>query len=1375
MRIDYGTLHKRFFDPYKHTLFIFDENTYNYHSNKIIALDLNKSTKYYEYIIPCGESSKDFSIIEEICEFLSSNNFPRKDSCIIAVGGGVVGDLAGFVASIYMRGVDFIQVPTTLLAMVDSSIGGKNGINNKHGKNLIGTIRQPNKIIIDISFLETLPIEEFINGMAEIIKIAATSNCELWSILYKYNLESVIQDEDLLLDIIKRSANTKMHIVEKDEFEKSEDVATSRMVLNYGHTIGHAIEKLTGERHGYCVAVGMVLEIDPKNILIRNLIISCLSKYRLPTETEDNLDTERLIEFIKNDKKGNKMITLDNIGKPQIVEFDVKDIHHLFHKTVLVKSNPIINKDGINKDEMISFTAPGSKSETNRILLLAAFGRGKCVIKDALICDDTVHMIYTLLGCGVVINIEDNIITVYGSNGELFDNGRQIIPREFYIGNSGTCMRFLLPILSTCIPYNDFNIILRGDKWMDKRPMTELVSVLNAHGCNIKEKPITIDCKYSFQGGSIEFNDGISSQYISGIMMAAPHATNSTIIKIHKKYPSLTFIDLTYHIMKKFNINITKHVENNGYIYYNIIRNSYMNPSSIEVECDATACIYPMVYSILNEMNMNIANIKESNRQGDFRLYQKLIRHDYHEIDMDSSDTFMTFCVLFSFIPEKFHVYNIANQNKKECRRIDATYEALQKCGVDIKLINDEIIIHGKKTYPTNKDIIYLDCYDDHRLVMSFSLLASKMNNIVLSNYKAVSKTYPSFWEDMRQLGLDYEHYLDAPQCNTDTFAVKDVIVLIGMPGIGKSTYGRYIADELDMEWIDTDDEILKVIDCSILDFINKFGWDEFRKLEYRVLCDVVQQDNVLISTGGGIIEYEKSRKLLNIIQYSILLRRDDHDDKDHNNIYGMTHQNLWEKRKHWYRECSRYEHYTTSKYDFKHWLDKIMNKFSPRVHSTFLSLANNHFYELDIPRGVSCIEYRYDLYPDNMEYDINALHLITENPILFTDHSFSGMEEFAQRIGCTMIDIDMEMEKNISFHKYPNTYVIASIHCDDYEKIVHIVNLYLKTNDPDMIKIVADIGIQTDLDKYVKKLEKKYKVIHLYKGIEGRMSRILNKYLTPVCGENSETKTDEGQMSIVDLVKSRRLLFEGGDRIEKYCLFGKPICHSKSPEIHNRFFDEQNWLATYYKYETDNPIVAFREFQKNKLMGASVTIPLKESLIEYVDVCSKDVKEIGVLNTLTRMDDGRIKADNTDWIAIYDEIYKLDLMNTYILRNSIRAFVIGTGATAKSACYAIHKLGYKLYIKGRSREKMDYFCTKYDATVINENSDFIAMDIIIITIPGCVELDLREYKDSVCIIEMAYNDVMKRKYPKYAKIIDGRTILYEQAIYQNKIWSKRV
>ena len=204
--IDTGEIYKN----YSQCCFITDYNV-----AKLITFGKN-----HVYTIPTGEYSKDFKMVEKICNYLCEIQFPRNNSCIIAVGGGVVGDLAGFIASIYMRGVDFIQVPTTLLAMIDSSIGGKNGINNKYGKNIIGTIRQPSKIIIDINLLKTLPKEEFINGMAEIIKIAATSNKTLWNELNLHNLEEVIKNQDLLLDIINAAIETKCIIVENDEFEK---------------------------------------------------------------------------------------------------------------------------------------------------------------------------------------------------------------------------------------------------------------------------------------------------------------------------------------------------------------------------------------------------------------------------------------------------------------------------------------------------------------------------------------------------------------------------------------------------------------------------------------------------------------------------------------------------------------------------------------------------------------------------------------------------------------------------------------------------------------------------------------------------------------------------------------------------------------------------------------------------------------------------------------------------------------------------------------------------------------------------------------------------------------------------------------------------
>jgi shikimate 5-dehydrogenase len=459
------------------------------------------------------------------------------------------------------------------------------------------------------------------------------------------------------------------------------------------------------------------------------------------------------------------------------------------------------------------------------------------------------------------------------------------------------------------------------------------------------------------------------------------------------------------------------------------------------------------------------------------------------------------------------------------------------------------------------------------------------------------------------------------------------------------------------------------------------------------------------------------------------------------------------------------------------------LNKFEPSIDSYVLSLSCNAFCTLEIPEGISCIEYRHDLYPTNLTTNLNALHLITDTPILFTDHSYSGVEEYAQRIGCTMIEIDMQnvCEFNIyEFNIYPNTYIIASIYCDDYDRIVETIETYLdiainKNNIPDIIKIVADSSIKDELDRYVAKLETKYKVIHLYNGCESRMSSVINKYLTPVWDGNYTSIVGDDQLSIRELVDERATLYMGSDRIKQYCLFGTPIGHSNSPEIHNEFFDKQNQLAIYYTYETDNAIVAFHEFQKNNLCGASITCPLKEEIKRYVNILSEDVIYTGVLNTLTRLENGQIRGDNTDWLAIYDELYKLDLQNRFITNRPIRTCVIGTGASAKSASYAIKKLGHTLYIIGWSQEKLDYFHQIYDATIVNDNMEFISMDIIIVTIPGNVELDISLHTDCSCVIDMAYNPIMKRKYPKFAKIIDGRAILYEQAKYQNKIWRKTV
>lgn len=205
-----------------------------------------------------GEKSKRLSVVESLAEKMVEKEFTRKDA-IIALGGGVVGDIAGFLASIYFRGIPYIQIPTTLLAMVDSSIGGKTGVDMECGKNLIGTTTQPIAVFIDTNYLKTLPVKQIRNGLAEIIKYGIIADQKLFKFI-EQNLNKIFAHEEKAINyIIKRSVEIKVKIIEEDEKEKGK-----RMLLNYGHTYGHALERLSGYTllHGYAISIGMVIIND---------------------------------------------------------------------------------------------------------------------------------------------------------------------------------------------------------------------------------------------------------------------------------------------------------------------------------------------------------------------------------------------------------------------------------------------------------------------------------------------------------------------------------------------------------------------------------------------------------------------------------------------------------------------------------------------------------------------------------------------------------------------------------------------------------------------------------------------------------------------------------------------------------------------------------------------------------------------------------------------------------------------------------------------------------------------------------------------------------------------------------------------------------
>ena len=292
----------------KKALIISNPEIFSYYGETAIKSLEAAGFEVYTYLIAAGEPYKTLASIEQIYDVALENHLERS-STFIALGGGVIGDLTGFAAATWLRGVNFVQVPTSLLAMVDAAIGGKTGVNHPQGKNLIGAFYQPKLVLIDPNVLKTLPIREFRAGMAEVIKYGIIWDADLFSKLEQTEqIDSFDNIDPLLLQtILVRSGQAKADLVSKDEKE-----AGLRAILNYGHTIGHAVESLTNYEHfvhGEAVAIGMVAagkiavemgmwteaEAKRQNNLIK--------KAGLPTKIPTQLDKQAIIAALQSDKK----------------------------------------------------------------------------------------------------------------------------------------------------------------------------------------------------------------------------------------------------------------------------------------------------------------------------------------------------------------------------------------------------------------------------------------------------------------------------------------------------------------------------------------------------------------------------------------------------------------------------------------------------------------------------------------------------------------------------------------------------------------------------------------------------------------------------------------------------------------------------------------------------------------------------------------------------------------------------------------------------------------------------------------------------------------------------------------------------------------
>jgi len=294
----------------KHTIVITDENVFKAHTAKF--------KPFKTIVIPAGEKNKIQKTVDSIILQMIGFEADRR-SFIVGVGGGVVTDITGYVASIYMRGIRFGFVPTSLLGLVDASIGGKNGIDVGVYKNIVGFTKQPSFILHDLTFLTTLPEVQWQNGFAEIIKHACIQDADLFKELQSHDLKFYMTNKEETSALIQRNAQIKLNVVQHDEFEKAE-----RRLLNFGHTLGHALENQYKLMHGQAVSIGMVYagHISEKQLRFKQnpLIKEVLEKYGLPTQFE--FDKKKVFDIVKLDKKRDRKemnyILLNKIGKATI-------------------------------------------------------------------------------------------------------------------------------------------------------------------------------------------------------------------------------------------------------------------------------------------------------------------------------------------------------------------------------------------------------------------------------------------------------------------------------------------------------------------------------------------------------------------------------------------------------------------------------------------------------------------------------------------------------------------------------------------------------------------------------------------------------------------------------------------------------------------------------------------------------------------------------------------------------------------------------------------------------------------------------------------------------------------------------------------------
>ena len=887
-----------------------------------------------------------------------------KDAVLVAIGGGTIGDLTGFVASTYMRGIRYIQIPTTLLAMVDSSVGGKTAVNLKHAKNVIGSFHQPSLVLVDISFLSSLSNREIANGVAEIVKAGFVGDETLWNMLSEIpDVSSFRSSPEKLLKIVCQSILYKKRVVEQDE--KDEGI---RNVLNFGHTIGHALELIEGgtkHLHGECVAMGMVYELlalRAVGFLESKTCISelcrILSKFDLPTIIPRDLkfDLKIFKSLVLKDKKNrgseNTVSIVGVKGMRNIVKDSPNRIVEIPLRIVVRVVAPFVSVSRRDPSQAKIFgnvNVPGSKSVANRALLLAALAGVACELSNVpQDSKDVGIMIAALQALGSPLTVREDYVKVNGP----ITREKEVSEITIYVGNSGTTARFLLPVCAWLVEAADDikEIKFTSSQRMKQRPVSDLLDCVEQlfSGIEIisqqRSFPLILRKRMESEPiDEIEVNGEMSSQFVSAILMMGPLYPKPLSVKIKGgESVSTPFIEMTLRMINIFGGNVKENCKS-----FETFPEKYTGVSSFKVPGDAAAASYPLAIASISGGTISV-NIDSDDglQSGDFQFVKTFLQdrmgcsvaygrdsttvsgngmmgEEQFFCDFSNmTDTFLTASMLMGRTGGTIN--GIDNQRVKECDRITAVALNMNKCGFIVSEDGNSLRFSPSPSESHGGPCV-ISTFNDHRVAMAFAVLScaadeNRVKTIFIENPRCVEKTYPGFWDMLEaDLGLEVTGHDHVPGGTKLQFAS----AIVGMRGIGKSTLGKVTAETLGYMFVDLDKCIEVKFSSSVEAIIETCGWEKFREIEAQVLKTEVyvaerEQRLTIIATGGGVVESAESREILSMLKTVVWLKSQDDETTINAAIeasqsapqYSETVEAVYRRRKPLYAAISAFDVY---------------------------------------------------------------------------------------------------------------------------------------------------------------------------------------------------------------------------------------------------------------------------------------------------------------------------------------------------------------------------------------------------------------------------------------------------------------------------------